>query len=104
LEDAGATITAQETSFPGFKSLMTTWKGQEDLYKIACLASLVTGVIGVVGVVGGIVLPREGILDLLYTIWMFVVAATFASVGTAVFAHSAIIKSRLDINNLAITT
>jgi hypothetical protein len=104
LEDAATTITAVDTAVPGQKALITAWKGQEDLYKIACLASLVTGVIGVVGVVAGIVLPREGILDLLYTIWMFVVAATFASVGAATFAQSAIIKSRLDINNLVITT
>ena len=82
--------------------MFTTWSGHEDTYKYSCLASLATGVIGVVGVLGGILLPREGILDILYTIWMFVVAANFVSVGVATFAHSSIIASRLALHNLVV--
>ncbi len=102
MEDADTIITTVDTARPGVRALITTWKGNEDIYKIACLASLVTGVIGVVGVVGGILLPRTEILDVLYTIWMFVVAANLATVVFAVFVQSSIVKSRLDLNNLVI--
>jgi hypothetical protein len=73
LEDTAAVQTAYNGLWPGYEDLLKTWKSEENAFRYTVLATLGTSAIGLVGTIAGILLPRTGILDVLYAIWKYVV-------------------------------
>jgi hypothetical protein len=104
LDDIPAAVTSLDGTYSGFKTIVETWKSNEDVFKITVLASAGTAAIGLVGTIAGIVFPRTLLLDILYTIWKFVVALQLLSFGAATFVQAEIMTNRMELHNLVYAT